>query len=131
MKRGISSSSAGRSSGRNGARPEQDEGQDGAPTSNEASKKSGAAAGDAAAAEGRNGEAAAAAAQGERTNYLVGMAGHRTLTSYVQDLSKGRRWSDRVRGWGEEAGLAEPSVKLALGFLDILGVSSGGSAAVF
>ncbi|CAN0405426.1 unnamed protein product, partial [Ectocarpus sp. 12 AP-2014] len=129
MKRGISSSS-GRSSGRNGARQEQDsgEGQDGAPTSNEASKKSGAAARDAATAEGGNGEvaaaaAAAAAAQGERTNYLVGMAGHRTLTSYVQDLSKGRRWSDRVRGWGEEAGLAEPSVKLALGFLDILGVS--------
>ncbi|CAB1114460.1 unnamed protein product [Ectocarpus sp. CCAP 1310/34] len=126
MKRGISPSS-GRSSGRNGARQEQDsgEGQDGAPTSNEASKKSGAAAGDAITAEGGNGEAAAAAAaaQGERTNYLVGMAGHRTLTSYIQDLSKGRRWTDRVRGWGEEAGLAEPSVKLALGFLDILGVS--------
>lgn len=135
MKRGISSSST-RSSGRNSAQQEEEqdstsisgEGRDGAPSSNEPSKKSGAAAGDAAAAEGANGEAAA---QEERTNFLLGMAGTRALTSHVQDLSKGRRWIDRVRGWGEEAGLAEPSVKLALGFLDILGVSSDASAAVF
>ncbi|CAM9735221.1 unnamed protein product, partial [Ectocarpus fasciculatus] len=49
--------------------------------------------------------------------------GTRALTSHVQDLSKGKRWIDRLRNWEENAGLAEPSAKLALGFLDILGVN--------
>eukprot|EP00903_Cladosiphon_okamuranus_P008965 g8577.t1 len=87
----------------------------------EASPGAAAAAADAAAA------AAAAAAEGapqeERTNYLVALAGMKALTSHVQDISKGRTWKERVKGWEEKAGLTEPSVKLALGFLDILGVS--------
>lgn len=68
--------------------------------------------------------AAAAAPQEERTNYLVALAGMKALTSHVQDVTKGRTWKDRVKGWEEKAGLTEPSVKLALGFLDILGVSA-------
>lgn len=66
--------------------------------------------------------AAEVAPQEERTNYLVALAGMRALTSHVQDVSKGRTWKERVKGWEEKAGLTEPSVKLALGFLDILGV---------
>lgn len=68
--------------------------------------------------------AAAGAPQEERTNYLVALAGMRALTSHVQDVKKGRTWKERVKGWEEKAGLTEPSVKLALGFLDILGVSA-------
>lgn len=70
------------------------------------------------------GAGAAGAPQEERTNYLVALAGMRALTSHVQDVSKGRTWKERVKGWEEKAGLTEPSVKLALGFLDILGVSA-------
>lgn len=84
---------------------------------NEASPAPASAAAAAAAA-----EAEAGAPQEERTNYLVALAGMRALTSHVQDVSKGRTWKERVKGWEEKAGLTEPSVKLALGFLDILGV---------
>lgn len=66
---------------------------------------------------------AAGGAQEERTNYLVALAGMRALTAHIQDASKGKNWIERVKGWEEKAGLTEPSVKLALGFLDILGVS--------
>lgn len=66
--------------------------------------------------------AAASAGHGEGTNYLVALAGMRALESHVQDSSRGRRWKDRVTSWEERAGLGLPSVKLALGFLDVLGV---------
>lgn len=69
------------------------------------------------------GAGAAGGAQEERTNYLVALAGMRALTAHIQDASKGKNWIERVKGWEEKAGLTEPSVKLALGFLDILGVS--------
>lgn len=46
----------------------------------------------------------------------------KALESHVQDLSKGKKWKDRVTSWEERAGLGLPSVKLALGFLDVLGV---------
>lgn len=69
------------------------------------------------------GVGAAGGAQEERTNYLVALAGMRALTAHIQDASKGKNWIERVKGWEEKAGLTEPSVKLALGFLDILGVS--------
>lgn len=68
--------------------------------------------------------AAASAGHGEGTNYLVALAGMRALESHVQDSSRGKRWKDRVTSWEERAGLGLPSVKLALGFLDVLGVSS-------
>lgn len=67
--------------------------------------------------------AAAAARIGEGSNYLVALAGMKALESHVQDPSKGKKWRDRVTSWEERAGLGLPSVKLALGFLDVLGVS--------
>lgn len=78
----------------------------------------------AAAAAAAAAGAGAGAPQEERTNYLVALAGMKALTSHVQDVKKGRTWKERVKGWEEKAGLTEPSVKLALGFLDILGVRS-------
>lgn len=65
----------------------------------------------------------AASSRVEGTNYLVALAGMKALESHVQDLSKGKKWKDRVMSWEERAGLGLPSVKLALGFLDVLGVS--------
>lgn len=57
------------------------------------------------------------------SNYLVALAGMKALESHVQDPSRGRKWKDRVASWEERAGLQNSSVKLALGFLDVLGVS--------
>lgn len=114
MTRGVPSSSAGRNAGRDDHQEEEHEQREQEQASNRQ------ADGDAGGAAG-GGEGAGAIE--ERTNYLVALAGMRALTSHVQDLSKGRRWTERVKGWEEKAGLTEPSVKLALGFLDILGVS--------
>jgi len=85
-----------------------------------------ASASGAAAAAAKAGTTTAGAAPPEErtTNYLVALAGMKALTSHVQDVKKGKTWKERVKGWEEKAGLAEPSVKLALGFLDILGVST-------
>lgn len=69
--------------------------------------------------------ASAAGARGDGTNYLVALAGMKALESHVQDPSRGRKWKDRVTSWEERAGLGLPSVKLALGFLDVLGVRPG------
>ncbi|CAM9315627.1 unnamed protein product, partial [Hapterophycus canaliculatus] len=116
MKRGMASSSAGRTAGRDAHQEEEHEHKE-SQESQEPEDKDG----NADASGGAGGEGAGAIE--ERTNYLVALAGMRALTSHVQDLSKGRRWTERVKGWEEKAGLTEPSVKLALGFLDILGVS--------
>lgn len=56
------------------------------------------------------------------THYLVALAGVKALHSHIKDLSRARKWKDRVASWEERAGLGVPSVKLALGFLDVLGV---------
>lgn len=65
---------------------------------------------------------ASAGTRGEGSNYLVALAGMRALESHVQDPSRGKKWRDRVASWEERAGLGLPSVKLALGFLDVLRV---------
>lgn len=67
--------------------------------------------------------ATASSSQNEGANYLIALAGVKALGSHIQDSSKGRKWKDRVASWEERASLGLPSVKLALGFLDVLGVS--------
>lgn len=117
MKRGTSSaSSSGRSSGSRSSSARHHADDDSFQAASAPSREGLPAA---AAASG-----AAPAGHGEGTNYLVALAGMRALESHVQDSSRGRRWKDRVTSWEERAGLGLPSVKLALGFLDLLGVRS-------
>lgn len=71
-----------------------------------------------------------AAASSDATPYLVALAGVRALESHVQDSSRGRKWKDRVSSWEERAGLGVPATKLALGFLDVLGVRASALLAI-
>ena len=56
-------------------------------------------------------------------NFLVAFAGIRALGAHIQDASRGKRLKERVMSWEDRAGLGLPRAKLALGFLDVLGVS--------
>lgn len=57
------------------------------------------------------------------SNYLVGKAGATALGTHILDLKRGKKWKDRIMSWQERAGLDIPSVNVAVGFLDVMGVS--------
>lgn len=57
------------------------------------------------------------------TNYLIAKAGATALGTHILDAKRGKKWKDRIVSWQERAGLDIPSVNVAVGFLDIMGVS--------